>query len=460
MQNHFFIRGKKFYHVLSGMIVGIAFQNLIAYSVNMLDNIMLGSYSQTALSGAATVNQIFFIVQQIGMAIGNALVVLASQYWGQKNGEAVRRLTWIAGRVTAIAGCIIFLICTCVPEQLIGVFTGSDELILEGTVYLKILKWSFVLFLFSNLMISMLRSIEVIKISVLISCVSLIVNGGINYLLIFGNCGFPELEIRGAAIGTLIARTAEMLIVFFYVALMDKKVRLFSEINKNKNKTWMRTLQKDYRKVFIPILATSLLWAISVPMQTAILGHLSDDAIAANSVSSTFFQYMKVIIVAISSASSVVIGKEIGNGNTERVKAAGRTLSVIDVGIGVFLAVVLIILKNPLLSMYRMSETAAVLADHLIVLMSLVMIGMSYQMPVHVGILQGAGDTRFCMWMNMISTWGIVMPLSFMAAFVWKLPVELVVLIIQSDQFFKGIPVFMRFRSYKWIHKLTKKECV
>ena len=460
MQNHFFIRGKKFYHVLSGMIVGIAFQNLIAYSVNMLDNIMLGSYSQTALSGAATVNQIFFIVQQIGMAIGNALVVLASQYWGQKNGEAVRRLTWIAGRVTAIAGCIIFLICTCVPEQLIGVFTGSDELILEGTVYLKILKWSFVLFLFSNLMISMLRSIEVIKISVLISCVSLIVNGGINYLLIFGNCGFPELGIRGAAIGTLIARTAEMLIVFFYVALMDKKVRLFSEINKNKNKTWMRILQKDYRKVFIPILATSLLWAISVPMQTAILGHLSDDAIAANSVSSTFFQYMKVIIVAISSASSVVIGKEIGNGNTERVKAAGRTLSVIDVGIGVFLAVVLIILKNPLLSMYRMSETAAVLADHLIVLMSLVMIGMSYQMPVHVGILQGAGDTRFCMWMNMISTWGIVMPLSFMAAFVWKLPVELVVFIIQSDQFFKGIPVFMRFRSYKWIHKLTKKECV
>ncbi len=460
MQNHFFIRDKKFYHVLSKMIVGIAFQNLIAYSVNMLDNIMLGSYSQTALSGAAMVNHLFFIVQQIGMAIGNALVVLASQYWGQENREAVRRLTWIAGRFTAVAGCIIFLICACIPEQLIGVFTGSDELILEGTAYLKILKWSFVLFLFSNLMISMLRSIEVIKISVMISCVSLIVNGGINYLLIFGHCGFTELGIRGAAIGTLIARTAEMLIVIFYVALTDKKIRLFSEINKNKNKTWMRTLQKDYQKVFIPILTTSLLWAISVPMQTAILGHLSDDAIAANSVSSTFFQYMKVIIVAISSASSVVIGKEIGNGNTERVKAAGRTLSVIDVGTGVFLAVVLIISKNPLLSIYRMSETAAVLADHLIVLMSLVMIGMSYQMPVHVGILQGAGDTRFCMWMNMISTWGIVMPLSFMAAFVWKLPVELVVLIIQSDQFFKGIPVFMRFRSYKWIHKLTKKECV
>ena len=458
MQNRFFIRDKKFYQVLAGLIAGIAFQNLIAYSVNMLDNIMLGSYSQVALSGAATVNQIFFIVQQIGMAIGNALVVLASQYWGQDNRKAVRNLTRVAGKITALASCAVFLICACIPEQLIRIFTSSDELIAEGILYLNILKWSFVFFLFSNLMISMLRSIEVIKISVLISCVSLILNGGINYLLIFGHCGFPELGIRGAAIGTLIARTAEICIVFFYVAVADKKIRFFSRIKEEKNHIWEKTLQKDYIKVFVPILATSLLWAVSVPMQTAIMGHLSDDAIAANSVSSTFFQYMKVIIVAISSASSVIIGKEIGNGNTERVKAAGRTLSVIDIGIGIFLAVLMILFKNPLVSMYKMSETAAILADHLIVIMSLVMVGMSYQMPVHVGILQGAGDTRYCLWMNMISTWGIVMPLSFLAAFVWKLPVEMVVLAIQSDQFFKGIPVFMRFRSYNWIHKLTKEN--
>ena len=78
--------------------------------------------------------------------------------------------------------------------------------------------------------------------------------------------------------------------------------------------------------------------AISVPMQTAILGHLSADAIAANSVSSTFFQYLKVIVIAISSASAVVIGKDIGEGDIERVKSDGRTLSVIDVLIGIVLA--------------------------------------------------------------------------------------------------------------------------
>ena len=84
------------------------------------------------------------------------------------------------------------------------------------------------------------------------------------------------------------------------------------------------------------------------------------------------------------------------------------------------------------------------------------MVGMSYQMPVSVGIIQGGGDTKFTLKMNMISTWGIVMPLSFMAAFWWKWPVEAVVLVIQSDQLFKGIPTLIHFRKYQWMKKLTK----
>ena len=88
--------------------------------------------------------------------------------------------------------------------------------------------------------------------------------------------------------------------------------------------------------------------------------------------------------------------------------------------------------------------------------MGFIMVGMSYQMPTSSGIIQGGGDTGFTLKTNMISTWLIVMPLSFLAAFRWKWPVEAVVLVIQSDQIFKGLPTFLRFRSYKWIKKLTK----
>lgn len=256
--------------------------------------------------------------------------------------------------------------------------------------------------------------------------------------------------------GTLIARSLEFLIVLFYVIKADKKVQIFRgnvfrEIFSTENKK----LWTEFIRVSSPVILSNMLWSISVPMQTAILGHLSADAIAANSVATTFFQYLKVIVIAIASASSVVIGKSIGEGDRKEIRAAGRTLSVLDVCIGILLAVVLLILRKPLLTMYNLTDTAMVLADHLMIIMSIIMVGMSYQMPVSVGIIQGGGDTRFNMYINLISTWGIVMPLSFLAAFVWKLPVEWVVVAVQSDQIFKGLPIFLRFRSYKWIRNLT-----
>ena len=90
--------------------------------------------------------------------------------------------------------------------------------------------------------------------------------------------------------------------------------------------------------------------------------------------------------------------------------------------------------------------------------MALVMVGMAYQMPVGSGIIRGAGDTKFSLYVNMISTWGIVLPLSLSAAFWWKWPIPAVVICLQSDQIFKGLPIFLRFRSYKWIHKLTRDK--
>ena len=381
---------------------------------------------------------------------------MSSQCWGKKDTFTIKKLTGIALTFSLSVAIIILVVCSVFPEQLVGLFTTSPDIITEGQIYLKVLKWTFVLFLISNLLMSMLRSVETVQISFLVSLVSLIVNGGINYTLIFGHFGFPEMGIKGAAIGTLIARSLEFLIVLFYVAKIDKKVQVFhGGLLRETFTARNRKLSLDFIKVSTPIILSGLVWAVSVPMQTAILGHLSSDAIAANSVSTTFFQYLKVIVVAIASASSVVIGKSIGQGDRKEAKAVGRTLSVIDICIGIILAVALLILKKPLLSMYNLNEEATILADHLMIVMSVIMVGMSYQMPVSVGIIQGGGDTKFNMYMNIISTWGIVMPLSFMVAFVWKLPVEWVVIVVQSDQLFKCIPVFLRFRSYKWIRKLT-----
>ena len=448
----FFTKDKSFYKTLFKMLVVVALQNLVAYSVNMADNIMLGSYSQNALSGAATVNQIFFMVQQFALSIGNALVVLASQYWGQHRVEPIRTLTGIALKLGLIIGIILILVCIIIPVPLLRLFTNEPEIIEQGRQYLAMIQWTFLLFIISQILVSALRSVGIVNISFYISIVSLIVNVGINYVLIFGKFGLPEMGIRGAAVGTLVARVLELVIVLIYMLKSDKTVRFFAS-------GFLKSdagLRKDYTKVYLPIMCSQVLWGISGPMQTAILGHMSADAIAANSVATTFYQYLKVVVIAMSSVSSVMIGNAIGRGELKRIKSDARTLAVIDVIIGFILAAALFILRNPLLSIYDLTPEATVMAEHLIMIMSLVMIGMSYQMPVSFGIIQGGGDTKFTMKMNLISTWIIVMPLSFLSAFVWKWPVEAVVLIIQSDQIFKGLPTFIKFRGYKWIKKFTK----
>lgn len=454
LKEPFFTKDSIFYKTLFRLLVVVAMQNLVAYSVNMLDNIMLGSYNQNALSGAATVNQIFFMVQQTAIAVGNALVAVASQYWGRKELEPIRRVTGIALKISLGIGALVLGLCSFFPRQILGIFTTSPEILAESMDYLVLLKWSFVLFLISNLLISMLRSVEIVKISFLVSLLSLAVNGCINYTLIFGHFGFPEMGVRGAAVGTLTARIVELAVVLFYVAVVDKRVCLF----KRGPRVHDDRLFGTFIRVLAPILFTSFVWAVSVPMQTAVLGHLSSDAIAANSVATTFFQYLKVIVVALSSASAVIIGKDIGAGEKERIRSDARTLAVVDIAVGVVLALLLFLLKDPLLSLYELNDNALALAHNLMIVMSVIMVGMSYQMPVAMGILQGAGDTRFTMWCNILFTWGIVMPLTFLTAFFWRLPVEIVVIAVQSDQILKCLPVFLRFRSYRWIHRLTASE--
>lgn len=450
----FFTKEKSFYRTLFPLLITVALQNIVAYSVNMADNMMLGNYSQNALSGAATVNQIFFIVQQVSLSIGEGFVVLGAQYWGQKRLEPIRRLTGIALKLGVICGVIIVAICAVMPHQVLAIFTNDPNIIQEGVAYLGIIKYTFILFIITNVLMAALRCVETVKISFYISIVSLIVNVGINYALIFGRFGMPELGIRGAAIGTLVARIAELLIVLIYMLKVDKKLELFRE-------NFLKfdpDLRKDYTKVEIPVMLSQVLWAVSVPFQTAILGHMSSDAIAANSVATTFYQYLKVVVVAMSSSSAVMIGSAIGKGDMKRIKSDARTLSVIDLLIGTALGIALFLLRKPLLTMYSLSDTAMVMADQLIIVMSFIMVGMAYQMPVSMGIIRGGGDTKFTLVMNMVSTWAIVIPLSFMSAFWWHWSVVGVVIMIQSDQVFKCLPTFVRFRSYRWVKKLTREN--
>ena len=445
-----------FYRHLFHLILVVSLQNILAYSVNVADNIMLGSYSQAALSGAATVNQIQFLVQQITVAIGDAMVMLNAQYWGKGQTSPIRRLTGIALKVGLVFGLFVLVLTALLPRHLLSLFTTDAAILAAGAEYLSVLKFSYLFYIVTTILIAFLRSLEVVTISFGVSLMSLIVNVVINYTLIFGHFGFPELGLRGAAIGTLTARILEFTVVLLYVRFREKKLRLFAE---NPFRRQAR-LGRDYRKVAIPVVLTNLLWSLATPIQTGILGHLSSDAIAANSVSTTMFQYLKVITLSEASATSVSIGKMVGEGATSReaLRPYVRTLQLLFLLLGLVLGGVLLAIRTPLLQLYVLSPSAKMLSYQLLGLMTAIFIGMAYQMPVSTGIIRGGGETRFNMHLNLISTWGIVMPLSFAAAFWWKLPVFWVVFFLNSDQLFKCIPIFYYANSYRWIHVLTCPE--
>ena len=448
----FFSKDRMFYKRLFTILLTVSLQNVVAYSVNMADNLMLGSYSQVTLSGAATVNQIFFMVQQLSVGICDTLVIIGSQYWGRQNIRSLRKVGGCGLKLAAGGGLLIWALCLIFPSQLMAIFTTDASIASEGMAYMAIIKYTFVLFLITQAILATLRCAETVRIAFIVSCVSLVVNVGINYCLIFGKFGLPEMGIRGAAIGTLIARIVELIIVLVYALKVDQKVRLFSENPLKKDPG----ISHDFSVLATQILVQELFWAVSIPLQSAILGHLSSDAIAANSIATTFYQYLKVVVRAMASASAVMIGSSIGRGNLEEVKREGRTLSVIDLIIGAILGLILFLLHKPLLSMYSLTPEAYVMADQLLVLMAFLMVTMGYMMPVMNGILRGGGDAKFTLYVNMISTWAVVVPLSFMSAFWWKLPVVWVVFFSQSDQVFKAPIAFLRFRTYKWARKLTR----
>ena len=165
------------------------------------------------------------LVNQTARAIGTAFVAIASQYWGKRQTEPIRHYVGVAMSFSLIVAFVILVLCSMIPERILGLFTTAPEIIEQGCAYLGLLKWTFVLFMVSNLLICALRSVETVKISFAISVVSLITNGIINYTLIFGHFGFPEMGVRGAAVGTLTSRILELLIVVWYLVKKDEKLR-------------------------------------------------------------------------------------------------------------------------------------------------------------------------------------------------------------------------------------------
>lgn len=450
-----FTRDKTFYPSFFRLFALLAAQNVLVLAMSLADNLMLGAYSQVALSGAAAANQVQFLFNQVTMATGDALVILGSQYYGRRDGGAIKSIASIAYPLALSLSLIFFLGASLIPRQIISLFTESPAYIDAGVEYLSIIRFTYPIFALTSVSLALLRSVASARIAMLSSTLALAVNCTINSLLIFGRMGLPELGLRGAAIGTLAARILELALVLFYLLVIDRRLSArIGELFRPR-----ATYLVDYLRVARPTLIVGAMFGVSTCLQTVILGHLSDDAIAANSAASTIYMILKVAAIGASSASAVVIGSAIGRGDVARVKEYARTLQMLYLILGLLTSVTLFCIRIPLLSLYQgLSSEALRLTEHFILVLCVTSIGTSYEMPVLCGIVRGGGDASFVLKNDLVSIWGIVLPLSALGAFVFDFHPVLVLFCLNSDQLFKCAAAAIKCNRYTWIKKLTFTE--
>lgn len=454
MKRELLTRDKTFYRTFFPLLAVITLQQLAALAVNLVDNIMLGRYTELALSGATLVNQIQFILQQLVAGIGMGVSVLGSQYWGQKEISPIRRITSVGLKFALLTGLVFLLVTSFAPEFVLRLFTNDAAVIAEGMKYLDIMRWTYLIFAISNVLMYCLQSVETAFIGTVMSVSTIIINMCLNYCFIFGNFGAPELGIRGAAVATLTSRCVELVIILVYLFFIDRKLKFRPRHLINLDFAYL----KDFAKAALPVMISGGLWGVAQGAQTAVLGHMSATVIAANSIASVIFQIFVVVGMSSANASSVTMGKTVGEGRLDKVRSYSRSLQLIFLMIGVVSALALFIFRNAIVELYAVSEEAKAMAKSFIVVLSITTVGSCYEYPVEGGIIAGGGNPKYQAIVDTLFMWLFTIPVSAVAAFVFDAPPIVVFCLLKADQLLKCIPNGIVCNRYKWVHLLTREE--
>ena len=446
------VREKTFYRTLLLLSLPIASQNVLTFLVGLADNVMISRLGEAAVSGVYVANQIVTLLQMFVTGVGAALTVLAAQYWGKQDVRSVRALTGLAFRFAAIAGLAVFLLVALFPRLALSVLTDDPAALETGAAYARIVAFSFVPFCVSSVLIASLRCVETVRVGTVCAFVSLLVNVFLNWVLIFGRLGAPEMGLRGAAYATLIARVCGMGIVIVFLALRDGKLRLT-----------LRDLfvpcpayTRDFLRYGLPVIAGDLLWGVNMATQGGIVGRLGVTSIAAVSIANTVYSVISVGLYGTRDATSIVIGKAVGAGDVPRVKAYAKTLQILYVLLGLMTGALAFASQWIIPLVYRGIEPQTVrMAQQLLRVLSVTVIGTAYQMSALTGIVRAGGATRFVLVNDMIFVWLVVIPSAMLATFVFHAPTWVVFACLKCDQILKCAVAAVKVNRFRWIRDLT-----
>ncbi|MBC2854922.1 MATE family efflux transporter [Cetobacterium sp. 2A] len=442
---------KTFLKSLMVLAIPIILQSLITSSLNLLDNLMIGSLGENEIAAVGLSNQFYMVFFHSVMGISMGAGIFISQLWGKKDIKQIHSFLGVSLVVSLLASLFFAGLAYIKPEIIMHIFTLDETVTSLGVGYLKMVAVSYILTSISLCYSVTLRSTEQTKIPMYASLIGIVFNGVLNYLFIFGKFGAPALGVTGAAIGTTIARIAELAFILYVVYF--KKNIVAAPLNSLINFNW--NLIKRFFKTAFPVIFNDIVWIAGITAYSIAYAKLGTKATATMQIATTINNMFNIVGVGIGCAAAIMIGNKIGAKlNDEAYEDAQKitnfgTLSGVIMGAGVYLIAPIIA------GFFKVSLETQENVVTILRIMALFVPIRFFGIIQIIGVLRGGGDVLFAILIEITAVWGIGVPLAFIGATYFKLPITSLYLLICLEEPFKVIATYPRLKSGKWIKDLT-----
>lgn len=451
-----FLRDRAFLKEMLWIALPISFQQLITASLNMIDVIMVGQLGEASIAALGLANQVFFVLILLLFGTTSGMAIFSAQFWGKQEIEPIRKVLGMSIIATSLFALIFTLAAVLTPEFVLGLYTNDAEVIHIGSQYLRIVGFSYIPVAIATSYIAVLRSIQLIRITVIATTTALVFKTILGYMLIFGLGGLPALGVRGAAIGTASGWTLELILLIglVYTQRTPLAVSLKTLFSFDLS-FFVRVL-----RTALPAMANELFWSVGITTYNAIYAHIGTDSIAAVNINATMEELGFVVFMGLGNACAVMVGNRIGAGKKEEAYETVRRVVILSVSAAWLVGIVVILLRDTVIGLYDLSPSGAYNVRMLMLMMACTLWIRMFNFSTFIGALRAGGDTRFALIMEICSIWLIGVPAAYIGAFVLHLPVYYVYLMVIFEEIVKAFVSFWRFRSRKWIHDLVSEPAV
>ena len=448
-----------FYAQALKIAIPVMAQMLIQNLVSLIDNFMVAGLGDVKMSGVNICGQIIFVFMVFMNTICMAGGIFMTQFSGAKDKEGMKQSfcfkLWMGLFVVAVFSVSCFLL----PRQILSFMVrGNSQAVLildQGVQYMRIMGFMGIPWMLSAMISSSLREIGKVKVPLVISIIATCVNTVCNWILIYGNLGVPRLEVRGAAIATVIARTVEALIFIGYMIKQkpDFAIKFFDVFRIN-FALFCEILKKAWM-----IMLSEMVWAMAETITTALYnGRGGADVVSGMSSSFAISNLFFVAFNGIITATGVIIGKDLGRGELDQARQekvwllnGSKIFGLFFTGIG-FLCLLLVpvVFRN-------LSASSQHICRQMVLVMAIYMPIWVY-INCQFAVSRAGGDTVMGMLVDGIGNFGVVIPGIFLLANFTGIGPVAMYAIIKFVEVPKIMIAHFWLKKEKWLVNLAQKE--